>query len=153
MITAVRDPGAGGRGPGPDGAVRDIRVKGRGTAGRHDFRPVVSSLRRYGPRTTSHGLRGQRVDTVSTSPVIKSPTYSGPDRRQQPRWRPRPLRVLLMLLLLSAIGYGAAVMWLIGEETRLVFRAGSTLATGRPPFPYEQIEIPREDGAVQFAWA
>jgi uncharacterized protein len=58
-----------------------------------------------------------------------------------------------MLLLLSAIGYGAAVMWLIGEETRLVFQAGSTLATGRPPFPYQQIEIPREDGAVQFAWA
>jgi len=58
-----------------------------------------------------------------------------------------------MLLLLSAIGYAAAVMWLIGQETRLVFQAGSTLATGRPPFPYEQIDVPRDDGAVQFAWA
>ena len=58
-----------------------------------------------------------------------------------------------MLLLLSAMGYAAAVMWLIGQEARLVFQAGSTLATGRPPFPYEQIDVPRDDGAAQFAWA
>ena len=51
------------------------------------------------------------------------------------------------------MSYAAAVMWLIGEETRLVFEAGSTLATGRPPFAYEQIDIPRDDGASQFAWA
>src|SRR5688500_8477299 len=79
--------------------------------------------------------------------------YSGPDRRKQRRWRPRPVRVLLMLLLLSALGYGTAVMWLIGQETRLIFRAGSTLATGRPPEPYEQIAVPRADGVRQFAWA
>ena len=79
--------------------------------------------------------------------------YKGPDRRQRPRWRPRPLRVLLTLLLLSALAYAALVMWLIGRETQLVFRAGSTLATGRPPLPYEQIDIPREDGVQQFAWA
>ena len=64
----------------------------------------------------------------------------------------RPLRVLLLMLILSALGYGAAVIWLIRQETRLVFRAGSTLATGRPSFPYEQIAIPRSDGAWQFAW-
>ena len=85
--------------------------------------------------------------------MINSPPYSGPDRRKRPRWRPRPLRVLLILLLLSAMGYAAAVMWLIGQETRLVFQAGSTLATGRPPFPYEQVDVPRDDGASQFAWA
>jgi fermentation-respiration switch protein FrsA (DUF1100 family) len=84
---------------------------------------------------------------------IDTPTYKGPDRRQKPRWRPRPWRALLILLLFSALGYGMAVMWLIGEETRLVFQAGSTLATGRPPFPYEQVDVPREDGARQFAWA
>jgi len=58
-----------------------------------------------------------------------------------------------MLLLLSVIAYAAVVMWLIGRETQLVFQSGSTLATGRPPFPYEQVEIPRSDGAQQFAWA
>ena len=63
------------------------------------------------------------------------------------------MRVLLILLLLSAMGYAAAVMWLIGQETRLVFQAGSTLGTGRPPFPYEQVDVPRDDGAAQFAWA
>jgi hypothetical protein len=44
------------------------------------------------------------------------------------------------------------VIWLIREETRLVFQAGSTLATGRPPFPYDQIDIPHGDGTRQFAW-
>lgn len=48
--------------------------------------------------------------------------------------------------------YTAVVIWLIREETRLIFQAGSTLATGRPPFPYEEIEIPRAEGVRQFAW-
>ena len=78
--------------------------------------------------------------------------YTGPERRKQPRKRVRPLRVLLLLLILAAIGYAAAVAWLIRQETRLVFRAGSTLATGRPPFPYEQVDVPRGDGARQFGW-
>jgi pimeloyl-ACP methyl ester carboxylesterase len=55
-------------------------------------------------------------------------------------------------LLLSAVGYSVAVMWLLGRETQLVFEAGSTLATGRPGFPYEQIDVPRADGVQQFAW-
>lgn len=81
-----------------------------------------------------------------------TPKYTGPERRKKKRWRPRPLRVLLALLIIAAIGYAAAVVWLIQEETRLVLQAGSTLATGRPPFPYEQIDIPRPDGVKQFAW-
>ena len=44
-------------------------------------------------------------------------------------------------------------MWLIGQETRLVFQAGSTLATGRPPFPYEQISLTEAASPDQFAWA
>lgn len=43
-------------------------------------------------------------------------------------------------------------MWLLGRETQLVFEAGSTLATGRPGFPYDQIDVPRADGVQQFAW-
>lgn len=39
------------------------------------------------------------------------------------------------------------------QEATLVFEAGSTLGVDRPPFPYEQVEIPRGDGVRQFAWA
>ena len=81
-----------------------------------------------------------------------TPKYTGPERRKKKRWRPRPLRVLVFLLLLVAIGYGVAVVWLIGEESRLVLQAGSSLATGRPPFPFERVDIPRSDGVRQFAW-
>ena len=80
------------------------------------------------------------------------PAYAGPERRKAPRWRPRPLRALLYLLGLVVLGYAASVIWLMTQETRLVFQAGETLSAGRPPFAFEQIDIPREDGARQFAW-
>jgi pimeloyl-ACP methyl ester carboxylesterase len=84
--------------------------------------------------------------------VTPAPKYTGPERRKRPRWRPRPIRVLLILLLLSVVGYAVAVIWLIGRETQLVFQAGNMLATGRPPFPYDRIVVPRTDGVAQFAW-
>jgi fermentation-respiration switch protein FrsA (DUF1100 family) len=48
--------------------------------------------------------------------------------------------------------YGAAVLYLITQETDLVFQAGRTLGESRPWFKYEQVDIPRTDGARQFAW-
>lgn len=81
-----------------------------------------------------------------------APQYAGPERRSAPRRRPRPLRVLLSLLVLVGVGYVAAVVWLMFQETRLVFQAGATLGAGRPPFAFEQIDLPRADGARQFAW-
>ena len=84
--------------------------------------------------------------------IPRTPKYRGPERRLQPRWRPRPVRVLIALLVIAAVGYAAAVMYLITQETRLVFEAGHTLSDGRPAFPYEQIDLPRADGARQFAW-
>lgn len=81
-----------------------------------------------------------------------NPKYGGPERRLQPRWRPRPVRLILALLLIAAMGYAAAVLYLITQETRLVFQAGQTLSTARPSFPYEQIDVPRSDGERQFAW-
>ncbi len=78
--------------------------------------------------------------------------YTGPERRKARRWRPRPLRVLLSLLIVAALGYAIAIVWLITQETRIVFQAGRTLAPSRPTFPYEQIDIPRVGGARQFAW-
>jgi uncharacterized protein len=82
----------------------------------------------------------------------RRPQYAGPERRKARRWRPRPIAVLLLLLVLTAAGYAAAVLWLMTQETRLVFQAGATLAAGRPAFPFEHVDIPRPDGARQFAW-
>ena len=84
--------------------------------------------------------------------MLGQPKYTGPERRKSPRWRPRPFRVLATLLVIAAIGYGAAVLWLATQETRLVFQAGATLASTRPPFEYKQINIPHHDGTQQFAW-
>ncbi len=84
--------------------------------------------------------------------MFRQPKYTGPERRKYQRWRPRPLRVLAVLLVLAAIGYGWVVVWLMTQETRMVFQAGSRLAETRPPFPYEQVELPHYDGTQQFAW-
>jgi fermentation-respiration switch protein FrsA (DUF1100 family) len=84
--------------------------------------------------------------------IFRRRKYTGPERRKAPRWRPRPLRLLLALLLSGVLGYSAAVLWLITQETRLVFQAGRTLTAARPAFPYEQIDIPHEDGARAFGW-
>ena len=78
--------------------------------------------------------------------------YTGPERRRHPRWRPRPLRLIAALLLIAAMCYGAAVLYLVTQETRLVFQAGQTLGEARPSFAYEHVDIPRNDGARQFAW-
>jgi uncharacterized protein len=82
----------------------------------------------------------------------RTETYTGPERRKQPRWRPRPLRVIVALLLIAAMCYAAAVLYLVTQETDLVFQAGRTLGESRPWFPYQQVDIPRTDGARQFAW-
>jgi dipeptidyl aminopeptidase/acylaminoacyl peptidase len=84
--------------------------------------------------------------------MLGSPKYTGPERRKVPRWRPRPLRVLLTLLVLVALGYMGAVIWLMTQETRMVFQAGATLGPARPPFAFEQVDLPRPDGQRQFAW-
>jgi fermentation-respiration switch protein FrsA (DUF1100 family) len=78
--------------------------------------------------------------------------YTGPERRLQPRWRPRPLRLLGILLVTATVGYAGGVLYLITQETRLVFQAGQTLSAARPEFGYDQIDVPRSDGARQFAW-
>jgi uncharacterized protein len=81
-----------------------------------------------------------------------APRYTGPERRRTKRWRPRPLRMLLSCLAIAAIGYTAAALSLISRETRLVFEAGAALGAERPPFAYEQIDLPRAGGTRQFAW-
>jgi fermentation-respiration switch protein FrsA (DUF1100 family) len=83
---------------------------------------------------------------------LSPPKYTGPERRARPRRQIRPLRVLLLLLWLAIAGYAAAVLWLMSQETRLVFGAVAALGDGRPPGPWQQVDLPRPDGAPQFAW-
>jgi uncharacterized protein len=54
------------------------------------------------------------------------------------------------VLLVTA--YGGALLWLVAQETRIVFQAGRPLGTARPAFTYEQVELSRSDGDRQFAW-
>jgi uncharacterized protein len=84
--------------------------------------------------------------------IWRSPKYNGPERRRQPRWRPRPLRVILALLVLAVLGYCAAVLYLASRQARVLSGSGRTLGAARPSFPFEQVDIPRADGARQFAW-
>ncbi len=63
------------------------------------------------------------------------------------------LRRALVALVVASVGaYAAAVVWLMTQETELIFRTDVAKADVRPSFPYEQIDVPRADGARQFAW-
>jgi dipeptidyl aminopeptidase/acylaminoacyl peptidase len=65
----------------------------------------------------------------------------------------RRLRWALIALVVVASGaYAAAVVRLMTQETELIFRTGAARADTQPPFPYERVELPRTDGARQFAW-
>ena len=68
------------------------------------------------------------------------------------RRRVTPTRVAVAPLLVLVLVYGAAMVWLVTDETRLVFQAGRPLAETRPSFPYEQVDLPRTSGGRQFAW-
>jgi hypothetical protein len=67
-------------------------------------------------------------------------------------WRTSARRILLALLATAVVMYGGAMLWLMTQETRLVFQAGRPLGASRPAFPYAEVDVPREDGARQFAW-
>jgi fermentation-respiration switch protein FrsA (DUF1100 family) len=80
-------------------------------------------------------------------------TYRPSSPATATRRRPgSPARVAAALLLILVSGYGAALLFLVTQETRLVFQAGRPLSENRPSFPYEQIDVPRPDGQRQFAW-
>jgi uncharacterized protein len=68
------------------------------------------------------------------------------------RRRFSPLRIVLALVATMGACYIAAILWLMSQETRLVFQAGRPLGEGRPSFPFSQVDVPRSDGARQFAW-
>lgn len=78
---------------------------------------------------------------------------AGPDAPHPPTPRRRSIgRILLAFLAVFCAAYAAAVLWLLSQETRLLFQAGGSLGRERPPFPYEQVELTRPDGERQIAW-
>ena len=62
-------------------------------------------------------------------------------------------RVLLAIGMGCIVLYCAAVAWLMWHESAIVFAAPRELGARRPAAPFEQIELPRDDQARQFAWA
>jgi len=76
-----------------------------------------------------------------------------PDQAALARPPLRRLRRLFVVLLVVAAGvYAAAVVRLMMQETELIFRTAAARADTRPSFEVEQVDIPRSDGARQFAW-
>ena len=61
-------------------------------------------------------------------------------------------RILLTIAVTAAAVYAGAVIYLMTQETRLVFAAHRPLKPGQPSEPFEQIELARADGERQFAW-
>jgi fermentation-respiration switch protein FrsA (DUF1100 family) len=61
-------------------------------------------------------------------------------------------RILLVLVALALVGYGAAIARLMWQETELIFRTSAAVPGTPPSFPFSQIDLPRSDGARQFAW-
>lgn len=61
-------------------------------------------------------------------------------------------RSLAVAALVLAALYCLAVLWLMSQETRLVFQTEHPFETARPSFPYRQVDITRQDGAGQYAW-
>jgi len=64
----------------------------------------------------------------------------------------RVRQVALAIIALAVVAYGAALVRLMTQETELIFRTAAGRADTRPAFPYTQIDLPRTDGARQFAW-
>ena len=61
-------------------------------------------------------------------------------------------RALILAGILAIAGYAGAVVWLITQETRLVFEAGRSLGDLRPAAPFEDVWIERAGEPRQRLW-
>lgn len=65
----------------------------------------------------------------------------------------RALRRALMLVgILAILAYAGAMIWLVTQETRMVFAAGRPLGDLRPAAPFEEVWIERADAPRQRLW-
>ena len=60
--------------------------------------------------------------------------------------------ILLTIAVVAACVYAAALLFMISQETRLVFEDGRPLGALRPLAPFEEVELPRADSDRQIAW-
>jgi fermentation-respiration switch protein FrsA (DUF1100 family) len=61
-------------------------------------------------------------------------------------------RALILVGILAIVGYGGALVWLVTQETRLVFEAGRPLGDLRPAPPFEDVTVERTEGPRQRLW-
>jgi len=61
-------------------------------------------------------------------------------------------RALFVLVVLAAVLYVGAIVWLVANETRLVFVADQPLGQLRPSAPFEEIAVPGPSGLRQLIW-
>ncbi len=61
-------------------------------------------------------------------------------------------RVLLGVVVFAFVAYGGAVVWLIANETRLVFETGHPLGASKPSGSLEVISVPGTKGLQQLIW-
>jgi fermentation-respiration switch protein FrsA (DUF1100 family) len=62
-------------------------------------------------------------------------------------------RALVALVVLAILAYAGAIVYLVTNETRLVFMANTALTGRRPSLPFEQIDGVRvQSGALSRAW-
>jgi uncharacterized protein len=60
--------------------------------------------------------------------------------------------VLLGCVILAVVAYGGAIVWLIANETRLIFEAEQTVGKSRPAPPFEEISVRGLTGPRQLIW-
>src|SRR5688572_28698513 len=72
--------------------------------------------------------------------------------RDSPRAARIGRRILLTIAVVAACVYAAALVFLISQETRLVFEHGRPLGSLRPAAPFEQVDLAASDDERQFAW-
>lgn len=61
-------------------------------------------------------------------------------------------RAALIVGILAIVAYGGAVLWLVTQETRLVFEAGRPLGDLRPSAPFEEVVLERGAEPRQRLW-
>ena len=66
--------------------------------------------------------------------------------------RVTPARAAAALLAVALLAYGGVVVYLVSQETAIVFKADLPMGNLRPAAPFETVELPRPDGTRQIVW-